>query len=110
MKFLRYFLPLGLFAVAAASCSDNMEDDVTLTPTTASSEAIAEGSTIDLLLHRDITVKYSHPVKIVNPDGITLNGTPVPGAVAKVCELNIPLPLEAGKDYTLTVAPRPLVT
>lgn len=109
MKFLRYFLPLGLFAVAAASCSDNMEDDVTLTPTTASSEAIAEGSTIDLLLHRDITVKYSHPVKIVNPDGITLNGTPVAGAVAKVCELNIPLPLEAGKDYTLTVAPGALV-
>ena len=109
MKILRYFLPLGLFAVAAASCSDNMEDDVTLTPTTASSEAIAEGSTIDLLLHRDITVKYSHPVKIVNPDGITLNGTPVAGAVAKVCELNIPLPLEAGKDYTLTVAPGALV-
>lgn len=105
MKFLRYFLPLGLFAVVAASCSDNMEDDVTLTPTTASSDAITEGSTIDMLLHRDITVKYSHPVRIVNPDGITLNGKPVSGAVAKVCELNIPLTLEAGTDYTLAVAP-----
>lgn len=109
MKFLKYFLPLGLFAVVAASCSDNMEDDVTLTPTVASSDAIAEGSTIDLLLHRSMTVNYSHPVKIVNPAGITLNGKTVEGASANVCVLTIPLALEAGTDYTLSVADGALV-
>lgn len=109
MKLLRYFLPLGLLAVVAASCSDNMEDEVTFTPTTASSDAIAEGSTVDLLLHRDITVTYTHPVKIVNPAAITLNGKPVDGATANVCALNIPLRLEAGTDYTLTVGEGALV-
>lgn len=109
MKFLKYFLPLGLFAVVAASCSDNMEDDVTLTPTTISSDAIAEGSTVDLLLHRNMTVKYSHPIRIANPAGITLNGKTVEGAKANVCELYIPLQLEHGTDYTLNVAPGALV-
>lgn len=109
MKLLRYFLPLGLLAVVAVSCSDNMEDEVTFTPTTASSDAIAEGSTVDLLLHRDITVTYTHPVKIVNPAAITLNGKPVDGATANVCALNIPLRLEAGTDYTLTVGEGALV-
>ncbi|MDE6360066.1 MAG: glycoside hydrolase family 26 protein [Muribaculaceae bacterium] len=109
MKLLRYILPLGLLAVVAASCSDNMEDEVTFTPTTASSDAIAEGSTVDLLLHRDITVTYTHPVKIVNPAAITLNGKPVDGATANVCALNIPLRLEAGTDYTLTVGEGALV-
>lgn len=109
MKILKYFLPLGLLAVVAASCSDNMEDEVTFTPTTASSDAIAEGSTVDLLLHRDITVTYTHPVKIVNPAAITLNGKPVDGATANVCALNIPLRLEAGTDYTLTVGEGALV-
>lgn len=109
MQLLRYFLPLGLLAVVAASCSDNMEDEVTFTPTTASSDAIAEGSTVDLLLHRDITVTYTHPVKIVNPAAITLNGKPVDGATANVCALNIPLRLEAGTDYTLTVGEGALV-
>lgn len=109
MKFLKYFLPLGLFAVVAASCSDNMEDDVTLTPTTANTDAIAEGSTIDLLLHRDITVNYTHPVKIADPAGITLNGKPVEGVTTNICELKVPLTLEAGKEYTLAVAPGALV-
>ncbi len=109
MKLLRYFLPLGLLAVVAASCSDNMEDEVTFTPTTASSDAIAEGSTVDLLLHRDITVNYTHPVKIVNPSAITLNGKPVEGVTANICALNIPLRLEAGTDYTLTVGDGALV-
>lgn len=109
MKLLRYFLPLGLLAVVAASCSDNMEDEVTFTPTTASSDAIAEGSTVDLLLHRDITVTYTHPVKIVNPAAITLNGKPVEGVTANICALNIPLRLEAGTDYTLTVGEGALV-
>ena len=109
MKFLRYFLPLGLFAVVAASCSDNMEDDVTFTPTTAATDAIAEGSTVDLLLHRNITVNYTHPVKIANAAAITLNGKPVEGATANICQLNIPLDLEAGTDYTLVVGEGALV-
>lgn len=109
MKILKYFLPLGLLAVVAVSCSDNMEDEVTYTPTTASTDAIAEGSTIDLLLHRDITVNYTHPVKIVNPSAITLNGKPVEGVTANICALNIPLRLEAGTDYTLTVGDGALV-
>lgn len=109
MKILKYFLPLGLLAVVAVSCSDNMEDEVTYTPTTASTDAIADGSTIDLLLHRDITVNYTHPVKIVNPSAITLNGKPVEGVTANICALNIPLRLEAGTDYTLTVGDGALV-
>ena len=109
MKFLKYILPLGLFAVVAASCSDNVEDDVTLTPTTASSDAIAEGSTVDLLLHRNITVNYNHPVKIADPAGITLNGKPIEGCEAKVCALTIPLDLTEGTDYTLSVADGALV-
>lgn len=108
MKFLRYFLPLGLFAVVA-SCSDSMEDEVTFTPTTASSDVITEGSTVDMLLYRDITVNYSHPVKIAKPEGITLNGNPVEGATANICTLTIPLTLEAGVDYTLSVAEGALV-
>lgn len=109
MKFLKYILPLGLFAVAAVSCSDNMEDDVTLTPTEASSDAIAEGSTVDILLHRSLKVNYTHPVKIANPAGITLNGAPVEGCTANVCELTVPLALEGAKDYTLSVAEGALV-
>jgi len=109
MKLLKYFLPLGLFAVVAASCSDNMEDDVTLTPTTASSDVIAEGSTVDMLLYRDMTVKYSHPVRIADANGITLNGKPIQGVKANVCDLYIPLALEAGQNYTLAVAGGALV-
>lgn len=109
MKLLKYFLPIGLFAFAAVSCSDNMEDDVTLTPVTASVDAIAEGSTVDLLLHRSLTVKFNHSVKIADPAGITLNGVPVEGAEAKVCELTVPLALEAGKDYTFAIADGALV-
>lgn len=109
MKFYKYILPLGLMAMTMASCSDTVDDEIRFTPTTATSEMIAPGAQVDRLLVHDLNITYTHPVKIVNPAGITLNGTPVQGATANICNLNIPLALEDGTDYTLEVAPGALV-
>lgn len=104
MKTLGYILPVALaICLGAASCSDDV-DGGKLTPTNIVSSTLEDGSKIDVLLHKTMTVKYSHPVEVVNPAGITLNGVPVE-AKANVCELILNLNPLPDTEYTLTIAP-----
>ena len=107
MKIFKYILPAALVSASlvVSSCSDDLEDDITVVPTEVTSASLEEGSTVDVLLHKQFTLKYNHPIVISDANGVTLNGKPLQNVKADVCTLTADLALEPGTDYTLAIAP-----
>lgn len=67
--------------------------------------SIAEGTTVDALTTRLLTLEYNRVVKVAPDARITLNGAPLTAAVSAATGMNVELPLalEEGKDFELSV-------
>lgn len=111
MQLFKYILPATLVSAMlfATSCSDDMDDTVTHVPTEVTEASLTDGSTVDVLLHKTLTIKYNHPVVVANANGITLNGQPLSNVKADVCTLTADLALAPGTAYTLSIAPGAIV-
>lgn len=109
MKFINKILALALLVPAFTACDDNDDIESVVTPLDKPVCTLAEGSTVDILLQRSIELTFNHPITVVNPAGITLNGVPVKDFTADVCRLTVPLSLEGDTDYKFSIAEGALV-
>ena len=98
-------LILGLVA-----CGDDDSDDpVNPTPSiniTLRSQSISEGAEVDAKSTTQLSLTYSTIVKVAATAKITLNGTPLTASrnPQDVTNIIIPLSLEEGTSYTLSIA------
>ena len=91
-------------AVALVSCDDD-ETMMTQTPVTLRSQSIAEGSSVLAGLTTQLTLSYNYHMAINESASVTVNGTAVTPVIdtADVKNVVIPLTLDAGTDYTISV-------
>lgn len=104
MKAFRYIVPAFMAAFAMTSCNEDVDIQPELTPTAVTEASIADGATVDALLHREVSLTYSHPVVLKDPSGITLNDAPVQNVKIDICNVSFPVTLEPGKNYTLKIS------
>ena len=103
MKAYKYIVPALMSALTLGACSDDINIVPEVTPTNVQTASISDGATVDVLLYKNIALTYSHPVVITDASAITLNGQPIEGAKADVCNLTLPVKLQPGTAYTLEV-------
>ena len=104
MKFLKTIPAALLMAVALVACDDD-ETMMTQTPVTLRSQSIAEGASVLAGMTTQLTLSYNYHMAVNEAAGVTVNGTAVTPTIdgADVKNVLIPLELEAGTEYTISV-------
>ena len=92
-------------ACALVACDDDDDKVMTQTPVTLRSQSIAEGASVLAGTTTQLTLSYNYHMAINDAVNVTVNGTNVTPVIdaADVKNVIIPLALNAGVDYTISV-------
>ena len=91
-------------------CGGDDSKDTPIAPPQLRSQSISEGAEVDAEFTTVLTLTYNNTVRVTG-NGITLNGTSIIAKVNSIATIvEIPLALEAGKDYTIRVAKGAIVS
>ena len=105
MKFFKTILVFLIMACALVACDDDDDKVMTQTPVTLRSQSIAEGASVLAGTTTQLTLSYNYHMAINDAVNVTVNGTNVTPVIdaADVKNVIIPLALNAGVDYTISV-------
>lgn len=105
MKFFKTIPVFLIMTCALVACDDDDDKVMTQTPVTLRSQSIAEGASVLAGTTTQLTLSYNYHMAINDAVNVTVNGTNVIPVIdaADVKNVIIPLALNAGVDYTISV-------